>query len=87
MLIFFVIFTIKYLTKHQNNMQTIKHNIYIHTLCIHVTFHVHLLTNCTCCLQNYDREEEAGTPAAVVNWINAVIAGEHDPIVSSLLLW
>lgn len=30
--------------------------------------------------QNYDREEEAGTPTAVVNWVNAIIDGEHDPI-------
>lgn len=29
---------------------------------------------------NYDREEEAGTPTHVVNWINAVTQGEHDPI-------
>ncbi|XP_052799837.1 transgelin-2-like isoform X1 [Mya arenaria] len=32
--------------------------------------------------QNYDREEAAGTPAAVVTWVNAVCAGEHDAIPS-----
>jgi len=30
--------------------------------------------------QNYDREEAAGTPTHVVNWVNAVIQGEHDAI-------
>ncbi|KAH3886352.1 transgelin-3-like isoform X2 [Dreissena polymorpha] len=30
--------------------------------------------------QNYDREEEAGTPTHVVNWVNGVLQGEHDPI-------
>lgn len=37
------------------------------------------------CLQNYDREEEAGTPTHVVNWVNGVLQGEHDPIVSTTL--
>lgn len=30
--------------------------------------------------QNYDREEAAGTPTHVVNWMNAICQGEHDPI-------
>ncbi|KAL4224930.1 Calponin repeat [Mactra antiquata] len=30
--------------------------------------------------QNYDREEEAGVPQAVICWINAVLDGEHDKI-------
>uniref|UniRef100_A0A194AN89 Putative transgelin-like protein-3 n=1 Tax=Pinctada fucata TaxID=50426 RepID=A0A194AN89_PINFU len=29
---------------------------------------------------NYDREEQAGTPVHVVNWINGLMQGEHDPI-------
>ncbi|KAK3608495.1 hypothetical protein CHS0354_010344 [Potamilus streckersoni] len=28
---------------------------------------------------NYDREEQAGTPKHIVNWLNAHIQGEHDP--------
>jgi len=30
--------------------------------------------------QNYDREEAAGTPNAVITWMNAVCEGEHDVI-------
>ncbi|XP_045174317.2 transgelin-2-like isoform X1 [Mercenaria mercenaria] len=30
--------------------------------------------------QNYDREEAAGTPKAVKEWMNAICQGEHDPI-------
>ncbi|XP_062588544.1 transgelin-3-like isoform X1 [Saccostrea cucullata] len=26
---------------------------------------------------NYDREEEAGTPVHIVNWLNEMLAGEH----------
>ncbi|XP_076114187.1 myophilin-like isoform X2 [Mytilus galloprovincialis] len=29
---------------------------------------------------NYDREEAAGTPTHVVNWVNAILGSEHDPI-------
>ncbi|XP_063400464.1 transgelin-2-like isoform X6 [Mytilus trossulus] len=29
---------------------------------------------------NYDREEAAGTPTHVVNWVNAMVGSEHDPI-------
>lgn len=29
---------------------------------------------------NYDREEAAGTPTHIVNWVNAVTEGEHDKI-------
>ncbi|XP_064603581.1 transgelin-2-like [Liolophura sinensis] len=28
---------------------------------------------------NYDREEAAGTPQAIVTWVNGVIQGQHDP--------
>ncbi|XP_060581376.1 transgelin-2-like isoform X1 [Ruditapes philippinarum] len=30
--------------------------------------------------QNYDREEAAGTPQAVISWMNSICEGEHDPI-------
>ncbi|XP_045174180.1 transgelin-3-like isoform X4 [Mercenaria mercenaria] len=30
--------------------------------------------------QNYDREEAAGTPTHIINWMNAICDGEHDPI-------
>ncbi|KAL5006664.1 hypothetical protein ScPMuIL_015470 [Solemya velum] len=29
---------------------------------------------------NYDREDQAGTPMHVVNWVNALIEGEHSLI-------
>jgi len=29
---------------------------------------------------NYDREEEAGTTEAIMLWINAIVAGEHESI-------
>lgn len=29
---------------------------------------------------NYDREEAAGTPTHITNWVNAIIEGEHDLI-------
>ncbi|CAG5126116.1 unnamed protein product [Candidula unifasciata] len=30
----------------------------------------------------YDQEEAAGTMTAVMNWVNAVTAGEHEPIAN-----
>lgn len=36
--------------------------------------------------QNYDREEQAGTPQAIVNWVNAILNGKHEPCVSYLRL-
>ncbi|KAI8784173.1 transgelin-3 [Biomphalaria glabrata] len=32
--------------------------------------------------QRYDQEEAAGTMNAIVVWINAILAGEHEPIVN-----
>ena len=29
---------------------------------------------------NYDREEAAGTPTHIVNWVNGLLGSEHDPI-------
>ncbi|XP_064603146.1 rac guanine nucleotide exchange factor B-like [Liolophura sinensis] len=32
---------------------------------------------------NYDREEQAGTPQAIVNWTNAILNGKHEPCPGS----
>lgn len=44
-------------------------NLFIQLIKINITF----------CMQNYDREEQAGTPTHVVNWINGVIGTANDP--------